>query len=145
MIKKILVAYDNGDKSQKALESAIELAKNSQAEIYIVTSVEMPGVVKSIVDREMLKKLEDQNHDYFSKILEEAAAKVKNESIPVQTIILHDRPGEAIVKFAEKEKIDLIVMGAHNRGPVERFFLGLGSVSNYVLNQAKCLVLIAKA
>lgn len=145
MLKKILVAYDNGAKSQKALETAIEIAEAAKAEIYLATSVKMPEVVSSVADRDMLKKLEEQTEKYFEKILGEAADKVKSKGIPVHKVILHESPGAGLVKFAEKENVDLITMGAHNRGPVERFLLGLGSVSNYVLNHAKCPVLIAKA
>ena len=146
MIKKILVAFDNGIKAQKALETAMEIAGNSKAEIFIATSVKMPEVISaSVLDRRLLQELEDETRKHFEKILDETAAKVKEKGIPAQTAILHGSPGEAIVKFAEKEGIDLIAMGAHNRGPVERFLLGLGSVSNYVVNHAKCPVLITKA
>jgi nucleotide-binding universal stress UspA family protein len=145
LIKKILVAFDNGKKSQKALETAIEIAGNGKAEIFIATSVKMPDVVTNyVMSRDILNNLEDETKKYFQNILDEASAKVKEKNIPVQTIILYDSPGEGLVKFAGKENIDLIVMGAHNRGTVERFLMGMGSVSNYVLNHAHCLVLIAR-
>jgi nucleotide-binding universal stress UspA family protein len=144
MIKKILVAYDHGLKAQKALEVAIEIAKACKAEVYIFTSVKIPEIVNSFAARDMLKELEMQSRKYFENILENAAARVRNEGITVHVVIQSERPGEAIVRFAEQEKIDLITLGSNNRGSFERFLLGLGSVSNYIVQRAKCPVLISK-
>lgn len=44
----------------------------------------------------------------------------------VQIVIVQDSPDAAIVRFAEKEKIDLIAMGSRNRDLVEGLLLGLG-------------------
>lgn len=144
MIKKILVAFDSGKKSYKALEIATEIAKNCNAEVYIFTSVKMPGIVSSVADQDMLKNLEDKSLDYFKSELEEAEEKVKNEGVQVQTVIVKDSPGTAIVRYAEKEKIDLIAMGSRNRGIIEGLILGLGSVANYVIQNARCPVLITR-
>jgi nucleotide-binding universal stress UspA family protein len=144
MIKKILVAYDHGLKAQKALEIATEIARGCGAEVYIFTSVKMPGIIDSYAARDMLKELETQSYQYFEKILEEAAAKVRGEGLTAHVVIRSEGPGEAIVRFAEKENIDLVALGSNNRGSFERFLLGLGSVSNYVVQRAKCPVLISK-
>lgn len=144
MIEKILVAYDNGNKAQKALETAIDLAKGSKAQIHIVVSVKMPDFVSSVTTSAILKDLEEKSREYFVDILKEPEEKVIKEGLAVVTAILQDSPGEAIVRYAEKEGINLIVMGSANRGKLERVLLGLGSVSNYVLQHAKIPVLIVK-
>src|SRR5450830_1295845 len=108
MIKKILVAYDSGKKAQKALEFAKEIAKNCQSEIYIFTSVKMPQMVASVAGQDMLKELEEKSQDYFKSEIEEAAAKIREEGVRVQVVIVNDSPGAAIVSFADKEKIDMI-------------------------------------
>jgi nucleotide-binding universal stress UspA family protein len=144
MIKKILVAYDSGKKSQKALEFAKEIAKNCQSEIYIFTSVKMPQMVASVAGHDMLKDLEEKSQDYFKGEIEEAASKIREEGVRVQVVIVNDSPGAAIVSFADKEKIDMIAMGSRNRGFVEGLLLGLGSVSNYVIQNARCPVLITR-
>ncbi|NLI13635.1 universal stress protein [Pelotomaculum propionicicum] len=144
MIKKILVAYDSGKKSLKALEIATEIAKNCNAEIYIFTSVKMPEIVSSVAGHDMLRDLEEKSFDYFKSELEEAEEKIRKEGVQVQHVIVQDSPGAAIVRFAEKEKIDLIAMGSRNRGLIEGLILGLGSVSNYVIQNARCPVLITK-
>jgi nucleotide-binding universal stress UspA family protein len=144
VIKKILVAYDSGKKSHKALEIAVEIAKNCGAEIYIFTSVKMPDLVASVAGHDMLKDLEEKSYGYFKSELEEAEEKVRSEGVPVKIVIVQESPGAAIVRFAEKEKIDMITMGSRNRGVFEGLLLGLGSVSNYVIQNAGCPVLITK-
>ncbi|MEG3072047.1 MAG: universal stress protein [Peptococcaceae bacterium] len=144
MLKKILVAYDGGKKAHKALEIATEIAKNCDAELYIFSSVKMPSMVASVVDRVMLKDLEDKSLEYFKSEMKEAEEKVKSQGVPVRTLTVRDSPGPAIVDFAEKEKIDLIAMGSRNRGIIEGLILGLGSVSNYVTHNARCPVMITK-
>jgi len=147
MEKKLIVAYDVGKLSQKALEIAIELARDGRAIISIITSVKIPDVVifnMSIGgDTAVLEDIGGKLRNYYENKLEEAASMVKKEGIPVQTVILQDKPGKSIVQFAEKEKADLILIGAHNSSTIGRLFLG--SVSNYVVQHAKCPVLVIKA
>lgn len=144
MIRKILVAYDSGDKAKKALDIAIDIAGPAKAEIHLVAAVKMPEFVTAVATPEILKDLDMQSNEYFTEILKEPAERVGKEGIPVVTAILQEKPGEAIVRYAEREGMDLIVMGSANRGKLERMLLGLGSVSNYTLQHAKCPVVITK-
>jgi len=144
MIKKILVAYDNGVKAQKALATAIEIAKGCQAEICLLTSVKLPAIIPSVASPDMYKDLEEQTSQFFTDALKEAEAKVVKEGIPVSSVILNESPGEVLVRYADQGKFDLIAIGSANRGTIERVLLGLGSVSNYVLQHAKCPVLVIK-
>lgn len=144
MIKKILVAYDNGDKAKKAVENAIEIAKACNGEICLLSSVKMPGFITTVTTPDMLNDLQEDTRKFFTEVLKEYEGKIAGEGIKASFVILDESPGKAIVRYAEKENFDLIIMGSANRGTVERIFLGLGSVSNYVLQHAKCPVLIIK-
>lgn len=144
MYKKILVAFDNAEKSKKAVTTAIEIAKYSKGEICLLTSVKMPSFI-SAASPDMIKVLENDSRKLFTEVLKEYEEKIKKEGITVSSVILDESPGKAIVRYAEKENIDIIVMGSGNRGSIGRLLEGLGSVSNYVLQHAKCPVLIIKA
>lgn len=52
-------------------------------------------------------------------------------------------PHEEIVKTAAGERADLIVLGTHGRGGVERFFLG--SVADRVIRTAPCPVVTVRS
>ncbi|KAH9795150.1 Usp domain-containing protein [Citrus sinensis] len=51
-------------------------------------------------------------------------------------------PKNVICEAAEKHKIQLLIVGSHSRGPIQRAFLG--SVSNYCVHNAKCPVLVVR-
>jgi len=147
MIGKILVAYDAEELSQKALNVAIDMAKSQNAEIHIVTSIKIPDYL--FIDLPFggnatkFSDLDDNIRADYEKKLNEAGEKVKAEGIPVKTAFFKETPGETIVKYAEKEKIDLIIVGSHNRKGL--FKAVLGSVSNYVVFHAECAVMVLKS
>ncbi|HBC93388.1 MAG TPA: hypothetical protein DCZ10_10970 [Pelotomaculum sp.] len=147
MIQRILVGYDDGALSQKALETAIEMARNNKAEIFIVSVLDIPLYISS---PDMLppdnisitKFFYDNTRLYFEKLQEQAAIRVKEEGLAVTTKVLEGNPGKTLVWYAEEIKADLIAIGSNNRGVLDRLFLG--SVSNYVIHHAKCMVLVTK-
>ncbi|KAF8033070.1 hypothetical protein BT93_D1842 [Corymbia citriodora subsp. variegata] len=51
-------------------------------------------------------------------------------------------PKEAICEAAEKLDVQLLILGSHSRGAVQRAFLG--SVSDYCVHNAKCPVLVVR-
>jgi len=150
VIRRILVAYDDGHQAQRALQAAIEFARNTGAVIYIVSAYALPTVYQGTIAMDgmypdntaIIKYLQENSQTHLENMLAEAAAKVRQENIPVYTKVLEGGPGRVITQFAEEQDIDLIAVGSHNRTAVNRFFMG--SVSNYILEHVKCLVLIAK-
>lgn len=144
--KKILVAYDDSNQSAKALDTAIEIAKHTAAEIHLVSAYTLLAnnweATYSGVTGDIRTTYLESALKYIIKIQAEAVEKVKEEKITVHTHVVEGKPGPCIVNLAEELNAHLIVTGAHNRGTVARAFLG--SVSNYVLNQADCQVLVVK-
>ena len=57
----------------------------------------------------------------------------------VESSVGTGQPADAIVEYADTHDIDLIVMGTHGRGGVEKMWLG--SVTEKVLRKAHCPVL----
>jgi len=130
MFQKIMVAYDEGKVSDRALEKAIELAKLAKAEIYIVS-------VYMMVDN--LSRIER-----LEKIQAEAAQKVDKAGLTAHPQLAPGGKvlGETLVKTADELKVDLIVIGSNNRGAIGE--LMFGSVSKHVLRYAACPVLVVK-
>jgi len=130
MLKKIMVAYDEHLAAVKALDMAIEIAKSTGAEIYIVSAYMS---VDNISRRAFLETL-----------LEEATEKVMREGITVYTKLQAGGKvlGETLVRNAEDLLVDLVIIGSHNRGALGKIMFG--SVSDYVVRNLKCPVLIVK-
>lgn len=149
-IKKILVALDGGDQAEKALEAAIEIARNTRAEIYLASAYALPIVYQSTLSMEgiypdnttAIDYMYKTAYDQLGKILTKATDLVSSQNIPVFAEILKGSAGPMIIQLAEEESVDLIAVGSHNRTTLDRLFMG--SVSNYVVHHAPNLVLVAK-
>jgi len=59
-----------------------------------------------------------------------------------QSVMVWGHPADRICEYAAENKVDLIVMGSHGRGGIQRALLG--SVSHAVANQAPCPVTIVR-
>lgn len=130
MFKKIMVAYDEGGASDKALDAAIELARATTGEIYIVSAY-------MTVDN-------PTRPEYLEKIQSQAAKKVAKEGITVFKKLEAGGKvlGETLSQIADDLKVDIVIMGSNNRGTVGRFMFG--SVSDYLSHNLGCPVLIVK-
>ena len=63
-------------------------------------------------------------------------------NVEVEPVILEGNPANEIVDFAEKNDIDLIVMGTQGKTGIQRFLIG--SVAENVVRHSKKTVLVVK-
>ncbi|MCW3994244.1 MAG: universal stress protein, partial [Candidatus Bathyarchaeota archaeon] len=75
-------------------------------------------------------------------ILGDGENKVKAEGIQVETLLREGHTVQEILKIAQDSKFDLIVMGARGISKIREMFLG--SVSDGVIRNAPCPVLVTK-
>ena len=138
LFENILVPIDGSSTSLRALNSAIEIAQMSGAEITILHVI--PAVEESAKSRvaKFEKQLEQQGKD----ILDDAAVVAKKQKIKYKTNLLRDSPGHAIVRLAKKGKFDHVVMSTTGAGSAKDDMLG--SVSNYVVHKAKIPVYLIR-
>jgi nucleotide-binding universal stress UspA family protein len=59
--------------------------------------------------------------------------------VPVETRVMEGSPSRKIVRYAEQERCDLIIMGTHGRGGIDRLLLG--SVAEQVVRSSDVPVL----
>ncbi len=140
---KIMVATDGSEHVKKAIATAIEIAKLSEAKLF---AVYVMADDEFSVSYQKSAELERTFLDYFRNEGKEAAAYVetagKAENVEVESVILEGRPAHEIVNFAERNGIDLIVMGTHGKSAIERFLLG--SVAENVVRHSKKAVLVVR-
>ena len=72
----------------------------------------------------------------------EKSSPYKDLSISVQ-VINNPSPSDGILSFAEKNNVDMIVMGSHGRAGFRK--LVLGSVASIITAKSHCPVLIVKS
>ncbi|KAG9138714.1 hypothetical protein Leryth_021023 [Lithospermum erythrorhizon] len=117
--RRILVAVDESEESSYALSWCLE------------------NIVSS---------MESYNNEVAASILDKAkracSSVLNNDEIKVETMAEYGDPRDVICQVAERMNVDVVVMGSHGYGLIQRTFLG--SVSNHCAQNLKCPVLIVK-
>ena len=133
-VEKILTAVDGSSYADKALESAVQLAKNYSANLALV------HVEEDKLIRIGGPQVVDCVGTVGECILKDAATKVQGVSF--NSMLEYGSPAEVIIKVAKKADIDIIVIGSRGLSSVRRFLLG--SVSDDISMHARNSVLIVR-
>jgi len=145
MYRKVLIPVDGSEGSSRAVEHGINLLKNLEVEKVVIMHVaSLPRPLQSYTGKlgSSYYKIKEKLEEYGEEVLIEVAEKFKKADIPVETKLLWGDPPSAIVEEIKGEKYDLVIMGSRGLSALERIWVG--RVSNYVVNQADCPVLIVK-
>jgi nucleotide-binding universal stress UspA family protein len=152
---KILVPLDGSEHSDRALETALQIATKFDGKVTLlhvysvtVTPVVIPepttlnptGV--PIATSAEVSKMVDAARDAGKKILADAEQKVREKNVEVETLLREGNSSQEIVKTAKEGQFDLIVIGA--RGVHRIRDLLMGSVTEGVVKHASCPVLVVK-
>ena len=143
-LKTILAPIDFSDFSNNALDVATDLASRLGAELILVNIVpaipDLPSSVSILKEGEYDQSL----HDATAKRLSDLAASLSAKNIKVRTEIgTANDVGMEIVRIAEDEHADMIVIATHGMTGWRRF--PFGSVAKKVVEQAECPVLVLRA
>ncbi|WP_166264739.1 universal stress protein [Marinobacter caseinilyticus] len=145
MFKKILVAVDGSQAAVKALDTAIELQKFLDAELYLIcvfkhhslgeASLSMIRTSHPQIPDEALKEHATEVVEFAKSYAQEHGA------TKIRGFVKGGRPSKTIVKFAKDKAIDLIVMGSCGADS-DKDGMILGSVSHRVASMTKCPTLL---
>jgi nucleotide-binding universal stress UspA family protein len=135
-LNRILVNVDFSDCSKKALRYAEALAKQFKSEIFCLHVLE-PEKPFLIVETEGFRK--SQRVEAERQML--ALLKEMDRSIQVDSAIRSGTP-RVIFDLADERKIDLIIVGEHQRSRMGRFLFG--STTNQAVWHARCPVLVVR-
>ncbi len=148
MIKKILVPTDGSETANKAIEYAIELARQLGATIIFMSVVEnsllIPQIIPSVATpTHLLEPIEDYLRQTAEAYTDEAERLCQKSEIQHTKIIRSGHPVEEIIKEAIKSEVDLIVIGAHGKSALKAALLG--SITFGIINkETKVPVLIVR-
>ncbi|MEK6744909.1 MAG: universal stress protein [Nitrospirota bacterium] len=136
--KKVLVATDGSKYSGIAINKAVDFAKAYGGSLVVLSVVDVPMEFYA----EAPKAVEDMIHkarEYTAAVKKQAeAAGVKAESYVGEA-----EAWEAIVKLAQDQNVNMIVVGSHGRTGLRRLLMG--SVTEKVIGHAPCPVLVVKS
>jgi nucleotide-binding universal stress UspA family protein len=135
---KILAALDNSDYAYNALRKAVEMARKENAELTIYSAYSVLPDVEEFTSepRELLvKRAKD--------IVVRGKAIAEKADVYAKTFVESTySPADDIVRYAERNNIELIIMGHKSRSGLDRLLVG--SVAVKVVTYAPCSVLVIR-
>jgi nucleotide-binding universal stress UspA family protein len=145
--KKILVAIDGSPMSDKAAEEAVRMAAGnpSQFKSKIYAMLVLPNAPRStftdFVPMPPITESEEweERRQRIFYVIEKNAAEY---GIPLEIRVAYGDPADELIGFAEKEEIDVIIIGSSGKGFLRRKVLG--SVSHKVVTNARCSVYVVR-
>jgi universal stress protein A len=142
---KILVPTDFSDFSDKALKQALDIGRQYKAKVFllhVIPTIALYAVDYAIsVDAAMAA--ENQAREASSENITRQLAKYpQSKDVEVQVSIVTGAPAETVLKIAEEQGIDLIVIASLGRSGVAKYLIG--GVARNILKGANCPVLLTK-
>ena len=138
---KILVPVDGSNEARLAFEKAIEVAKRNRAQVIIAHIIDTRVLqTPTGFEGNFNEEIQRQTENLFQEYRQYAQEHDFND---IDFVLEYGSPKVYISKNIPKDyQIDLIMMGATGLNAVERLFIG--SVSEYVIRNASCDVLVVR-
>lgn len=139
MYQKILLAAEGSKHSLKAADKAIALAKmNADAKVEVVYVVD-----SKTSKSDALRQLDAYGvSEKREERLKDTVEKAKSAGVNYEIKLLRGEPAPTIIKYANENDFDLVVIGSRGLNALQEMVLG--SVSHKVAKYVQCPVLIVK-
>ncbi len=152
-MKKILVPLDGSAQADKALDFALDLAKDTQAKVWVLHVVNnisemmnLPNIPEELLKEIKAARITDKDLKYVevvSKIIiRRAKEKAVKKDVEIEIASNMGDPAEKIIAFTKSMGFDLIVIGETGLGRLRQ--LCFGSVTEKVAHDSPCPVTIIK-
>ncbi len=144
MFSRIVVGTNGSATAQKAVERALDLARQGDASVHLVIAYKTSALVGGDAwfpakNLEAHDRAEDAVEKAAHELLAEAAADA--QEVKIETHVIRGTPDDVVVNVAEEVGADLIVVGSKGMHGAHRL---IGSVPNAIAHHAPCDVMIVK-
>jgi nucleotide-binding universal stress UspA family protein len=143
MFKHILVPIDGSDCSLQALEVGARFAREQNALLSVCTVVDpAKAAAMAFGEAAMATACLDALDEEGKALVNDAVARI--QSIwAADPAVLQGAPVESIVEYANSAGADLVILGSHGRGGLQRLLLG--SVAEGVIRSAHISVMVVRS
>lgn len=141
MYQRILVPTDGSTESGRVIDHAVELATIHGATVhavYVMNTASFTGLPMETSWEGIGDVLEREGRN----ALDAVRAIADETGVEVTCQLLEGSPAREIARYAEQEECDLVVMGTHGRGGIDRLLLG--SVAEQVVRTSAVPVLTVR-
>lgn len=140
LYKKILIATDGSENGAQAISAGMEIARLSQGKVYALYVIDNTCYPAVKSDPRLKTAMEEHFKTFGLEMTASVEEAAKAAGVDVEFVIREGHPADKILSFAEKQAVDMIVVGSLGKTDSERFLLG--SVSEKVVRNAKVPVLV---
>ncbi len=149
--KKILVGIDFSEISDVVFESALYTAKLYGGEIHLIHVIEPISPIfqeegfEPLIQTEEFQvviEVESVLKEEASEKLEKYVLKGKSEGVKISKHVEIGNIAETILEISDSNDFDLIVIGSHKKGLIEKLLLG--SVAEKIVNKSKISTFVVK-
>lgn len=144
MFHNILVPLDGSENAYRTLEFAANLAKKFDSQVNVLSVFRHHSYIEASIS--MVRPREPENLDdvlsaYAKEVVAQGKTILQERGVKnIRGFIKMGTASKKILEFAEKHKIDLIVIGSQGNGDLKGYLLG--GVSHKVTGLAKCPVMV---
>ncbi len=145
-LRRVLVPLDLSDPSRGALDLAlswaVRLEDPARASVVPDVEVTVAHVIPLVFDTETFSVDREVLQPELAREIQGAIVRTETATrVSVrEEIVWGDLPADEIVRLAEEERTDLVVLATHGHGAVLRALIG--SVASHVARRAPCSVLL---
>jgi nucleotide-binding universal stress UspA family protein len=124
-IKRILVVSRSTENCRKALHNSISLARHFNTKLYVLHVIHDPLISEGwsplvpSIKQEYEKLVEKTRKDIDRMIKSEQA-----DGLEITEWVRDGKPADEIIQTVTDEKIDLVIMSAHEQGRLEHYLFG---------------------
>lgn len=137
---RILVAIDGTRTSEPAVKAAAELSERSGAEIYLVYIGEEITETRTPRSRGSDEDVGEKARNLLDETLREIES--AGGTVGQSSVVPGSDPADEIVKLTRDDGVGMVVVGNRGLGPLQ--YAVRGSVSNTVVREAFCPVLVVR-
>jgi nucleotide-binding universal stress UspA family protein len=143
---KILVGVDGSEESFHAADYAIELGRQYNGEVIALNIILSDATLFGPTVPPHVMELKQEAQNYLDKVkekIEKSIGNNNNSKIRFRTEIIGSPSAVGgIVAFAEKDNVDLIIIGTRGRSGFRKLLLG--SIASGVVTHSHCPVMVVK-
>ncbi len=139
MFQKILVPLDGSKIAEQAIEKAVDIARKYEAELHFARTFSLPVMAPMACAAVDINQIKESQHKAVQDYLKSHAV----QDLDCFFHAIDGDPGESLLRLADEESYDLIVLTTHGRSGVSRWIFG--SVAEKIVRHANCPVMTVRA
>ena len=142
MLRRILVGLDGSLLAETILQTVRALAARLGSEIVLLHVTHVPEMVRAMDPGPTLGEVVEQERVRAQSYLERVTERIAGAGFAVQTAVCAGEAAAEIVRYAERERIDLIALATHGRSGMQRWVCG--RVADAVLHSTTIPLLLLR-